>query len=658
MPFFLYPVYIRDSVNNTKHFLHPFRPILTMIFSLLLVSCNWLEWETETNNPVATIDLSLPYGCHGIAAMSPYLPTYDAVRVPARSMARFWDEAILEAIRTDMPKPTVHARNLYHLSAAMYDAWAIYDSQADGRYFQGTRVSGSARERDETIAFAAYRILEARYLRAAFPDSTLAGLRVHMVSLGLDPCYIATEAGTAAALGNTVARTVLSSTINDGANEGNDYKDTSGWMPVNEPLVVANGGASMADPNQFQLLFIKDAISQNGIQLPDALQTYIGAHWGAVETFALRRSDPDVPYVANNVLPAWDSTDMQDLVLDLIGKSAALDNQSVATIDISPSVFGNNSLGTNDGTGRSLNPVTGVPYSPQRVFLADYGRAIAEFWADGPRSETPPGHWNVLANDATDALGAAPLYRGTGAAVDLLEWDIKLYFALNGALHDAAIGAWDAKRHYLGARPISLIRYRADLGQSSDPELPAYNSKGLPLVAGLIELITEASSAAGMPHAHLKAHVGQVAVRSWLGEGNATADNHNVDWKLGRDWVPYQRETFVTPAFPGYISGHSTFSRAAAEVIANFTGSEFFPGGLYEHEVLAGIGLAFEAGPTTAVTLQWATYFDAADQAGLSRLWGGIHVVPDDLEGRRTGHHIGIGALAEAERWFDGSAIP
>jgi len=49
-----------------------------------------------------------------------------------RSVARVWDEALLDAIRRDVPAPTVHARNLFHTSAAMWDAWAAYDPQADG----------------------------------------------------------------------------------------------------------------------------------------------------------------------------------------------------------------------------------------------------------------------------------------------------------------------------------------------------------------------------------------------------------------------------------------------------------------------------------------------------------------------------------------------
>ena len=111
----------------------------------------------------------------------------------------------------------------------------------------------------------------------------------------------------------------------------------------------------------------------------------------------------------------------------------------------------------------------------------------------------------------------------------------------------------------------------------------------------------------------------------------------------------------MTPAFPGYISGHSTFSRAAAEVLTAVTGSAFFPGGLGTYTAPADKGLGFEKGPTTDVQLQWGTYYDAADQAGASRIWGGIHPSADDLPGRRIGSRCGIGAWDLARRYFDGS---
>jgi hypothetical protein len=103
------------------------------------------------------------------------------------------------------------------------------------------------------------------------------------------------------------------------------------------------------------------------------------------------------------------------------------------------------------------------------------------------------------------------------------------------------------------------------------------------------------------------------------------------------------------------VSGHSTFSRAAAEVLTAMTGSEYFPGGLSSWTIPAG-SLEFEAGPTEDVVLQWATYADAADQAGISRLYGGIHVRADDLEGRVIGFECGRAAWAKAQQYFGGAA--
>src|SRR6266498_5054628 len=119
--------------------------------------------------------------------------------------------------------------------------------------------------------------------------------------------------------------------------------------------------------------------------------------------------------------------------------------------------------------------------------------------------------------------------------------------------------------------------------------------------------------------------------------------------------MPYQRTNFVTPAFPGYFSGHSTFSRSAAEILTAITGSPFFPGGLGTYTNYA---LGFEKGPSQPITLQWATYYDAADQAGLSRIWGGIHPPVDDFGGRRAGSQCGKAVWALAHKFFDGSSVP
>jgi hypothetical protein len=228
-----------------------------------------------------------------------------------------------------------------------------------------------------------------------------------------------------------------------------------------------------------------------------------------------------------------------------------------------------------------------------------------------------------------------------------------MYFAINSAMHDAACAAWSLKRYYDGYRPISAIRYMGQLGQSSNPNHPTYDPSGLPLEPGLVEIVSQATAAPGGPHAGFP--IGSIAIRVWAGPPADASQVGERRWILAADWMPYQKRTFVTPAFPGYISGHSTFSRAAAEVLTAMTGSEFFPGGMATHTCLANTGLSIERGPSETIQLQWATYFDAADQAGQSRLWGGIHVAADDLNGRRVGAQCGQAAWSLARTYFDGS---
>jgi hypothetical protein len=599
----------------------------------------------------------------GIAALRPWQPAAPAcppIANPDWSIARRWDEALLNSIRRAIPNPPVHARNLFHLSVATWDAWAAYDDTAQGYVVTEKHQAGDvAAARNEAMSYAAYRLLTSRYIAAVGGDVSLSEFADLMDSLCYSLDVTTSEGDTPAAVGNRIADAVLAAAAADGSNEYGGYAATD-YAPVNAPMIVADPGTAMADPNRWQPLKIANLVSQNGIPVANGLQEALGPHWGHVTGFALPPGgdagtpiDPGPPPLLGD--PATDAA-LKAQVLEVIRLNSQLDPGDGATIDISPGAKGANPLGTNDGTGHALNPATGEPYPPVVVAQGDYGRVMAEFWADGPSSETPPGHWNVIANSVSDALAPDLRLGGAGPELDRLEWDTKLYLALNGAVHDAAIAAWGLKGHYDSARPISLIRYMGGKGQSTDPAQPAYDPEGLPLEAGLVEVITSASTAPGERHAALKGHEGEIAVRAWQAyPENPKADTAGVGWRLATEWVPYQMKTFVTPAFPGYVSGHSTFSRAAAEVVAAMTGSEFFPGGESGHTAKAG-SLKFESGPTTDVPLKWATYFDAADEAGRSRLWGGIHIAADDLTGREIGSTVGIDAWNAARRYFDGTA--
>jgi hypothetical protein len=579
---------------------------------------------------------------------------------PQGSIARRWNEQAVGAIRRDLPRPTVHARNLYHVSAAMWDAWAAYDGTAHG-VFTAERQSAAdvAAARAEAISYAAYDLLMQRYRHATGGATSAACFRAFMAALGYDPDDAAATGDTPRALGNRIAQAIIAATIDDGSNQANNYADTTGYAPVNSPLVIDQPGVTLTDPNHWQELNLSAAETQNGIITPAGVQAYIGSNWSLVPPFALARPAPDAAYLDAGPPPAWDQPEMQAWIADLLGRSAALDITDGMTIDVSPGAYGNNTLGANDGAGRPVNPVTGAPYAPQVVLRGDFARVMAEFWADGPKSETPPGHWFVIANSVADNPATTRQLFGAGDPLDPLAWDVHVYLALGGAVHDAAIAAWEQKRLYTALRPISTVRYLAQRGQSTEADAPDYDPHGLPLIPGVVERITAERAAPGQRHAHLASFVGQLAVKSWRGEpGDRASEVGGVGWIRAIDWIPYQRRTFVTPAFPGFVSGHSTFSRAAAEVLAALTGSPFFPGGLGEVVAPAGSYLVFEDGPSAEVRLQWATYFDASDQAGQSRIFGGIHLQPDDFQGRIAGSAIGKRAVDHARLYFDGTARP
>ncbi len=576
-----------------------------------------------------------------------------------RSVARVWDDTMLELIRQVVPAPTVHARNLFHTSAAMWDAWAAYDDTAVGYLVTEKHTADDVQAaREAAMSQAAYRILLWRYATV----SDLPAATEQLDAVMADLCYPTDESSVEGddpiAFGNRIADAVIEFGATDGALEDERYEDSS-YRPANDAMVVSDPGTVMKDPNSWQPLSLGLQLSQNGLPIPGNVQTYIGPHWGHVTPFALPKSptgtpiDPGPPPRLGD--PVTDA-DFKQAAIDVLRDSSLLDPSQSEVIDISPASIGNNTLGTNDGSGYDVNPATGEAYVPEPAVAADLYRAIAEYWADGPTSETPPGHWNVLANSVADTPGFERRFAGEGPALDPLEWDVKTYFALNGAVHDAAIAAWGLKSYYDSVRPISMIRYMGGLGQSSEPDGPSFDPDGLPLEPGLVEVITTESSAPGERHEELADHVGEIAVRAWRGApDDPETETSGVGWIRAVDWVPYQRPTFVTPSFAGYVSGHSTFSRAAAEVLTSITGTPYFPGGLAQWTVEQG-ALLHEEGPTEDIELQWATYFDASDQAGISRLYGGIHIPQDDVEGRLIGSQVGRAAWELAQTYFDGTA--
>ncbi|MCE7923578.1 MAG: T9SS C-terminal target domain-containing protein [Haliscomenobacteraceae bacterium CHB4] len=613
------------------------------------------------------------------------------------SVARRWNEVLLQSIREDFARPPVHARNLFHVSLALYDAWAAYDTVAEtyllgktvGAYtcpFEGIPVPADIQAaREEAMSYAAYRVLKTRFVFSPNAGTTLARFNNLMATLGYDPNFVSTDysGGSPAALGNYLGQCIVQMGLQDGANEQNNYA-IQYYETVNPPLVMANpGNPTLLDPNRWQRLTLTVAIDQNGNPIPGT-QVFQSPEWGNVQPFALTTNDLTVyqrdgndyrVYHDPGPFPTLDTAN-GGLLSDEYKWNFALvtawgahhDPNDGVLWDISPRSIGNVQSfpqtladyhtfydfvnGGDTGIGRDTNPRTGQPYVPQIVPRGDYTRVLAQYWADGPNSETPPGHWFAILNYVSDHPDFIRKYNGKGPELDQMEWDVKAYFTLGGAVHDAAISAWGIKGWYDGVRPVSALRYMADLGQCSDSTLGSYNPDGIPLVPGFIELVQAGDPLAGPADQN----VGKIKFYTWRGPDyvtNPATQIAGVGWILAENWWPYQRKTFVTPPFAGYISGHSTYSRAAAETLTLLTGDEYFPGGMGEFYIPANSGfLGLEKGPSVDVRLQWATYRDASDQTSLSRIWGGIHPPMDDIPGRLIGAEVGTDAFHLAETYF------
>ena len=613
-----------------------------------------------------------------------------------RSIAREWNEQVLHAIRNDYARPTIHARNLFHTSIAIYDIWAVFNNKAStfllgktvGNYrcnFDGFYIGQSIDEDLKTaMSYAVYRIMLHRFSNSPGIEEIYLSINNLMDELGYDKNMQSVDYhnGNAAALGNYMANQIIAFSMQDGSNEQNDYANLF-YEPLNENLNTDFGGnPNLTEPNNWQALTIEEFIDQSGNYFPGGAPEFLSPEWGKITPFSIKEED----------LTIYNSTDYNFWVYHDPGSpsfiqegdgindpykwgfalvsiwGSHLDPNDDVMIDVSPSSIGNISNfpetfdeykdfynledGGDPSFGWDINPSTGLPYEEQLVPRGDYTRVLAEFWADGPDSETPPGHWFTILNYVSDHPNLIKKFKGEGEVLEDLEWDVKSYFILSGAMHDSAIAAWGIKGYYDYIRPMSSIRYMSDKGQSSDTTFSNYHPHGIPLVPGYIEIIEEGDPLEG----EYLENIGKIKLFTWRGHDfiiNADYDIAGVGWILAENWFPYQRPSFITPPFAGYVSGHSTFSRAAAEVLTLFTNDEYFPGGMGTFNVYKNDFLKFEVGPSIDFQLQWATYRDASDQTSLSRIWGGIHPPIDDIPGRIIGKKIGIDAFEFGENYFE-----
>ncbi|GAC1358591.1 MAG: hypothetical protein NVSMB3_05670 [Acidobacteriaceae bacterium] len=454
-----------------------------------------------------------------------------------------WNSAVLQGVRDSKLGPPMVSRALAVIHTCIYDAWAAYDDRALGTQLGGSlrqpRHEQSEKNKEKAISFAAYRAAT-----DLFPGDEITVFRPLMQSLGYDPADFSVDTRLPSGVGNVACSAVLRFRHHDGANQLGDqsasgipYADYTGYTPANQPSGVPTDPLLVSDPNHWQPLKYVD-----GTGAP-VTQTFVGAHWFLVTPFALRSGQQFRDALARFGPATYGSATYAEQAEELITLSAALDDRQ---------------------------------------------KMMAEYFADGPHSELPPGHWDLFAQ----YVSARDHHN--------VDEDVKLFFALTNAIFDSSIVAWDAKRAFDSVRPATAIPFLFQGRQ----------------------------------------------ILAWGGPGRGTV---GMD---GRYWVPYQLSTFPTPPFPEYISGHSTFSAAGAEILLRFTGSDVF-----------GASVVFPAGsskiepsvvPSAPVTLHWKTFSEAAAEAGMSRRYGGIHFEAADLMGRAVGRLVAAETWARAEELWTG----
>jgi hypothetical protein len=443
-----------------------------------------------------------------------------------------WNTAVLDAVRNSTLGPPMVSRALAIIHTCVFDAWAAYDARAIGTQFGGAlrrpRDERTPANKTEAISFAAHRAAV-----DLFPGRR-AQLDAFMVSLGYDPASLPTDPATPSGIGVTACAAVLEERHQDGSNQLNGYADTSGYVPVNAPMVVAGpiDPATVRDASRWQPLTF---VNRAGVTVTPG---FLAPHWLGVKPFGLTSGSQ---FRSTRPPARFGSGTYREQAADLLALSAN---------------------------------------------LTDRHKAVSEYWSDGPASETPPGHWCLLATQVSRRDHHS------------LDQDAKLFFALTNALMDAGIASWDDKRAFDSQRPITALR-------------TLYQGR---------------------------------TVRAWGGPGQGTRD---ID---GGAWLAYQPSFFPTPPFAEYVSGHSTFSAAAAQILKSFKGNDIFG---YAVTIRAGSSV-IEPGLTPAadVTLSWPTFTSAAAEAGMSRRYGGIHFEPGDLDGRQLGRQVGAQVWLTAKRYL------
>jgi hypothetical protein len=441
-----------------------------------------------------------------------------------------WNQLTLDAIKYSKTSPPLAARALAMVHTAMYDAWSVYNECAistnTALYLKILDDKNCTNDnKRKAFSYAAYRVLMELFW-LALPPQHKNKFRDFMCELSYNPDDTLMDITTPQGVGNLAARMVIEYRSGDGANAYGTlhmpaWSDYTVYKPVNT-------WDKLNDVNYWQPL------RKEGPPGEFTTQNFLVPHWGLLKPFSLTYNwqfRPEPPYRKH-------LAQFKEQAKEVVAISAA---------------------------------------------LTDKQKAIAEYWADGPGTYTPPGHWCEI----TQFVATNKKYGNSDC--------IKLFFALCNGFLDSSIACWECKHQYNSVRPITAVR---ELYQGKD-------------------------------------------IQAWGGPHKGTQTIK------GENWQPY----IATPPFAEHVSGHSTFSRSAAVILQCFTGSDDFGGCTVIEKGCSEI----EKGttPKQDITLEWPTFSDAAEEAGLSRIYGGIHFNRGNQDGQKLGENIGKCVWEKALFYFN-----
>lgn len=529
------------------------------------------------------------------------------VNNPDPTVSVVWDRVVQQAVidADGANGPTIASRAYAMVHTAIYDAWASYDETAvrvsrdtdgDNAVLEAGAIATEA-NKAKAMCYAAWTVLNTLY-----PDQAELFDTVMTERYGYS---LPDDGSVEAAIGIDAAEDLLALRALDGSNQLNGYagsytptntdpediNDIDAWTPEYVPIDPEDGSAGQQ------------------------LQSFLTPQWQNVESFAIAENADGTTDFSETLPPgpqAFFTEEFEGSVLNFTEKtitlSAALsldgtDYEAGDTVGVSEAL-----IGTVIEAAFIDQAQVVIDYSAN---LTDEHKIIAEFWEDGGGTAYPPGTFMSFAQFVSARDG------------NTLDQDVQLFFAMGNAVFDAGIAAWNAKVEFDYVRPVRAIRDLGELGLIGEYGEDYLGNEGY-------------------------------VISAFAGFDPETGEGLGTQEILATDFITFQRpDADPSPPFAEYVSGHSTFSAAGAEVLYLFTGSDDFGGSV----TFDPGSTQFETGvPYEEITLEWDTFTAAADEAGLSRLYGGIHFEDGDFHGRDLGRKVGADVYDLTLKFIDGTA--